>query len=53
MTFRGRVLGVRMTEPMEQEQEKEGSCPRAITIPPIHESIASTDPKDYKTVTQR
>ena len=51
MTFRERVLGVRMIEP--KEQEGEARCPRPITIPPILNSIASTDPKDYKTVTQR
>ena len=26
---------------------------KPLVIPPIHQSIASTDPKDYLTVTQR
>ena len=55
MTFRERVLGVRMTEPKEQEQKEEekAPCPRPLVIPPILDSVASTDPRDYKTVTQR
>ena len=34
-------------EALEVQEEK------ALVIPPIHQSIPSTDPKDYLTVTQR